>query len=688
MIKSYISTLLVALLGVVLTANAAEDMDALLGQMDASDAGKTEEVAAPVTDSSESGMLTRLFDKGVAEYKAGNYSEAVSLFDTVLSIDRFHIDAIEYRKRTSERIAGLEVKETRTVRKQAMAEVEAAWNAGSKAVGTFDPSGATLSMGEDLAAVQKVEARLKAITLPKFDVAEATIEEVVQFFAETSRNQGGTGEDIDILLVGMEAATAENNITISVDDMSLYEAMQYVMDLASLKFEIRQNLVVIMPVNYVPASSMVMKSYDIIPEVGSDLTSDLDAGGGADDLFGASSGGGDGGPVDVAAFFSLVDFPEGSSAMYQPRFNKLFVRNTPKNIKATEAVLMDLNEKAIQRRSQQVEIQAKFVEFSEGALEELGFDWTAYGSGSVAGFEMKEGDYFQKAYGTTDSVPIADDTGLGGTLYTDPVTGQKLITEPNDRPGENVFGAAQRDNTTAFSEIGSGLLSTMGGAPGAIVLSNGDIDLRISALEQQGTADVMSAPRVTAKSGTEAIIRVAETHRYPQDYDVTTGQRTSPVVRPQDWEDFDMGVSLRVTPVVDAESNTISLELYPELMVFKGFEQYVVGYNAYDAGGNDSTAAGGDGSPFFTQMPFFERRYVETQVTIADGHTLMMGGMIFEKTDTFRDQVPILGDIPFLGRLFRTEGSRNVKNNLTIFVKASMVDPRGLTREDRELAQN
>jgi general secretion pathway protein D len=328
------------------------------------------------------------------------------------------------------------------------------------------------------------------------------------------------------------------------------------------------------------------------------------------------------------------------------------------------------------------------VEFNEGALEELGFDWTVYGSGSVLGMEMQEGTYFQKSSGYTEEIDIADDSGaLGGTLYTSPVTGQQLITEPEDRPGQNVFGAAQRDNTDAFGVIGSGLASTFGGAPSAMVFGNGDVDLRIAALEQQGTADVLSAPRVTAKSGTEATIRVAETHRYPQDYDVTTGQRTSPVVRPQDWEDFDMGVQLRVTPVVDAESSTIALELYPEILKFKGYEDYLVGYNAYDAGGNNSSAPGGDGSPFLTRMPFFERRYVETQVTIADGHTVAMGGLVDERTETFRDQVPILGDIPFVGRLFRTEGSRNVKKNLIIFVKASQVDARGMTRADRELAQ-
>ena len=85
-------------------------------------------------------------------------------------------------------------------------------------------------------------------------------------------------------------------------------------------------------------------------------------------------------------------------------------------------------------------------------------------------------------------------------------------------------------------------------------------------------------------------------------------------------------------------------------------------------------------------MPFFEIRSVQTRVTVADGSTVMMGGLVDERVETFRDQVPILGDIPYLGRLFRTEGSRSVKKNLVIYVKATQVDERGMTREDREIA--
>jgi len=136
--------------------------------------------------------------------------------------------------------------------------------------------------------------------------------------------------------------------------------------------------------------------------------------------------------------------------------------------------------------------------------------------------------------------------------------------------------------------------------------------------------------------------------------------------------------------VVDAESNTIDLDLEPEIKKFKGFDAYKVGINAYESGGNDSATIFGDSSDLTAIMPYFEVRSVQTQVTIADGNTVLMGGLVDERTETFRDQVPFLGDIPYVGRLFRTEGTRNVKKNLVIYVKATQVDDRGMSRADRE----
>ncbi len=736
MIKTYITTLLCVFMAGAQLVQAQESMDDILADLDAASgssapeavvetapAGAVDVAPAAVNSSAEvvssgetpSGNVevSALFDRGRAYFQAGEFDQAEAIFETMLAIDPYDTRAMKYLRRTAARRGSMEARKQSSTRAQFMANVEESWNTELKTrVAVEDSDETTKADPKDL-AVQQLEARIKAIMIPTLDFRDANIMDVVLFLSETCRRLDSNGKGVNMLLLGMgDSYDAEgNSITISIRDMSLYDALQYIAEMAKLKIEVQSSAIAIMPITYAPAKAMVLRSYDISPDVGADLgsasASGSDDGGGGDDLFGDSSASEpSAGPADVTGFFSIIEFPDGASAMYQPRFQKLFVKNTPKNLEALEAILSDMEDKAIARRSQQVEIEAKFVEFNEGSLEELGFDWSVYGSGTVGGFGLKDGTYFNAVNGFANPRAPYDPAGnhfpgSGNSagpipdpgpytpkttptpIHIDPVSGyEKIIGN-----GQNIFGAGQRSNAGVFSAALSGVVSKMGGPVPAMVFGNGDVDLRITAMEQEGTADVLSAPKVTTKSGNEAIIRIVEVHRYPQDYDVETGQRTAPVVKPQDWEDFDLGVSLKVTPVVDSDSNTIDLDLMPEITKFKGFDLYVVGYNAYDAGGNNDFKRGGDGSTLFAKMPFFEKRSVQTQVTIADGNTVLMGGLVDERTETFRDQIPFLGDIPYLGRLFRTEGSRNSKKNLVIYVKATQVDDHGMTQADREISR-
>jgi len=356
-------------------------------------------------------------------------------------------------------------------------------------------------------------------------------------------------------------------------------------------------------------------------------------------------------------------------------------------------------------RSQQVEIEAKFVEFNEGALEELGFDWNVYGSKINSELSMADGDaqglqvfryddyisddpnswqwYLGDGTPVTTPDPVNGNPNPDGRqIFPDTVEGYKVFDSPSG--GQNLFGSYQRNNQTAFDAVQLGILNTMGGNPASMLFSNGEdggvFDLTITAMEQEGTADVLSAPKVTTKSGAEAVIKVGEFHRYPQDWQVDSGQRTTPALSPQDWEDIYLGVELRVTPLVDTENNTIDLQLKPDIKKLKGLDRYIA---TATLTGNPDTGQNIN-KPLEVTMPYYESKTVETQVTIADGQTVVMGGLVDERTETFRDQVPVLGDVPLLGRFFRTEGTRTSKQTLTIFVKATQVDERGLNRRQRD----
>ena len=76
-------------------------------------------------------------------------------------------------------------------------------------------------------------------------------------------------------------------------------------------------------------------------------------------------------------------------------------------------------------------------------------------------------------------------------------------------------------------------------------------------------------------------------------------------------------------------------------------------------------------------MPIFSVRKVQTQVTIFDGATVIIGGLTREEVKTVNDKIPVLGNIPLIGRLFQSSAESYQKRNLLIFVTASIVSRGG-----------
>ena len=635
-----------------------------------------------------------LMDKAINLYKEGKYSDSEKTFEFILQQDPYNRKAMEYLQRIATRVSVISEVEQQSARAQALAEIGQSWKESSKVYSIETEEDKKPIISSDDIAIQDLLESLQSIRIEKCEFINEEISVVLSFLAFKTRE--GSGKSVNFVPYGMsDLIGGQSLINIELTDPSIFEALTFITEMNNWKFEVRSNAVIVMPIDYVAAEDLKVVTYPILPEVGAELEmSSSDSS--PDDLFGDfSSNDNAGGPIDVQNHFAIVDWPEGSRILYHPSHSRLQVKNTAKNIKTLELILNDMREDAIQKRTRQVQIETKFVEYNEGALEELGYDWTLYDSGSIADFELADsGNYYTRG-GTYNSSPVV--TGPGGEqLYnTDGsagVFGAQVIPStagPGGQQGQSLFGTALRSNSQGLQQAASGsLLSLMGGTPAALVLENYNdipLDLAITAMEQEGTADVLNAPKVTTKSGNEAVIKVVETHRYPLDYDVETGQRTAPVVKPQDWEDKDLGVVLKVEPTVDVENETIELELNPEITKFVGYDEYIVGVNSYETGGNNASTFVGDGRTLIAKVPYFKTRSISTQVTISDGSTVVMGGLVDEQTDTFRDQVPLLGDIPYFGRFFRSEGSRNFKRNLLITVKATQVDDRGMTKEEREL---
>ena len=128
------------------------------------------------------------------------------------------------------------------------------------------------------------------------------------------------------------------------------------------------------------------------------------------------------------------------------------------------------------------------------------------------------------------------------------------------------------------------------------------------------------------------------------------------------------GQTLDVVPFVSADGYTIQLNLVPSFTEFLGYDQEV-------ARQFQTVVQGLPVQP--TPLPRFRVRQVATSAIVWDGQTVVLGGLIAENVRKTREKVPVLGDIPFLGRLFRSESADSTKKNLVIFVTPTIIDPAG-----------
>jgi general secretion pathway protein D len=153
---------------------------------------------------------------------------------------------------------------------------------------------------------------------------------------------------------------------------------------------------------------------------------------------------------------------------------------------------------------------------------------------------------------------------------------------------------------------------------------------------------------------------------------------------PTGFESRDIGTTLEVKAESTSIPKAVDLD-FTNLLVedFEGFVDYgvlistVTQGGQYDSPPNDSVSEPQDigASPYL--VPIFTKKSLQSRVRLIDGETVGMGGLISDTVQLVDDKVPMLGDIPMLGRLFRSEASRKIKSNLVIFCTLRIINPDG-----------
>ena len=542
--------------------------------------------------------------------------------------------------------------------------------------------------------------KMQEIVFPQVQFAGASIEEAVEFLRVKSRDLDVNESDpakkgVNIILKAGDAPVTAS-ISLDLKDVPMVEALRYVTELAGMKYKVEPFAVLIVPV-----SETTAEQYTRIYRVNPDFLS-LGGSGGAAAAPAASAdpfaaGGGAAPASNLIQRATAIDilksqgiqFPEGASAVFNPVTSQLIVKNTQPNLDLVEA-FVDAN------RSQgpkQIYITSKFVEVSQKNTDELGFDWLL---GAIG-----EGNAVQGG-GGSDGNSGLDSSAIGypGNIANMIATGSISPVTRSLRTGSNAISGnaidAQINGVSSVPEA-PGVFSVAG------VLTDPQFALVIRAMSQRKGVDLMSAPSVTTKAGQRATIEVIREFIYPTEFDppqiptnvgATTGgtgggSSAIPVTptTPTAFEMKPVGVRMEVDPTVGADGYTIDLNLAPEVTEFDGFVNY--GSPIYSvAGGNPILDIFGniigflpstrvELTPNIINQPVFSIRKVQTAVTIWDGQTVVLGGLIREDVQDVEDKIPVLGDLPFVGRLFKSQVEDHFKRNLMIFVTAKLIDPAG-----------
>jgi len=603
-----------------------------------------------------------LLNEGQGLYDSGRFDEAFAKYETVLRLDRYNVAArrgMEQVNLAKSRVADAAYNDTRA---SMITQVDKAWETPVRRA-DLGPAAVIEQPMLTTRGTQSINRKLDEIIIPRINFTDAKISEAVEYLRERSAaldTEGGEdGERGVNIVLKLDAAAASQTVTTELANLPLREALVYITNLANLKFKIEPYAVLIVPLDE-PTDILITKEYRVPPGF---ITSTPSGGGAA-----SATGAGATTARSTAKDFlesQGVQFPPGASANFLASSSRLIVRNTQENLDLVDALV----ESSTGAVPSQVEIESKFVEISQNNLKELGFDWLlgqfGFGNSGVFGSGGTSGNQFNAVSPGPNAGPFYPFVG--------PQSGVPV--------GVNPITAGNRSGATAISGNAVDALlfgSPAGPAAGVLALAgvftNPQFQVVLRALSQKKGVDVLSAPKVTTKSGSSATVEIIREFRYPNTYSPpeipqSTGSGTQPITpaTPTEFTMKPVGVRLEVQPTVGTDNYTIDLLLAPEVTEFEGFINY----------GSPILNRGVVVTENVINYPVFSERKVETSVSIYDGQTVVLGGLMREDVQKVNDKTPLLGDLPMAGALFRSQTDQHIKRNLVIFVTATLMDPAG-----------
>lgn len=613
-----------------------------------------------------------LLEQGRQLVNAKDYGNALRKFQEVLLLDPYNADAIQNVKVTYARIDKVGLARYRDEHRKMISEVE--WKYSIPILPEGDSAAAKnlIDEGPKVKAEVKLsplQQKLNSIIIPRIDFEDVTITAAVKNLRDQSRQQdperlgvniflrsGGAPQITQQQIPGEEgmppvpqpqvnaegeegAVDNEQRITLLIQNKSLMDAIIKLCDTAKLRYKVEKYAVVLAPEG-IALENMETRLFPM-----------------------------DQAPVDdpeneqaLKNYFKGVDFPAGSQIVYDSRINRLIVTNTPENLQKIDEIVNEL----LKQQDPMIQIMAKFIEISQNDLDELAFNYQL----------------------SVNSGTQATSTSNGKTVATrrtrwDEGSNALLRYYKSDTGNEDSSGDPMTDSTFSYvwaNDKGTKFTASM------------------FALNWASSEDVLSSPRVTTLPDQMATIEMVTERYFPDDWEIvdlsmnnaggssdSSGSSGSTYwiptsAGPQPNFESDptpLGIKFSITPkIVDLDRRMINADINLPILTLSGWMEYDA--RTIDSDGNV------DGE--YYRMPIFDTRVIKTEVTVYDGETIVLGGVAQDTTTVVNDKIPILGDLPFVGRLFQSKYTESEKRNLLVFLTCRLVKPDGsafFPEEDR-----
>ncbi len=646
--------------------------------------------------------VRRLLYEAEGYYDLGKFDHAMMTYEDVIRIDQYNNAARRGMERVNSAQSGYHDAAKDQARAELLKDVEAQWEQKSYRrddVPVISDNGFSLSE----AGVASLQTKLNTIIIPEVVLNGATLDEAIDFLRAAS--QEGDTSTLDeskkgipfVIQLGDETHPAVQKIRSAVINLKLRnvplgEVVRLVTEATGTSYRVDDFAVVLNATGF-SDPSLIRRNFRVPPSF---LNGGAAKAVGDGDPFGGDAA--EGGLIakTLTAMEKLrsydVSFPEGATANYNPSTGTLTVRNTATNMRLIEAIV----EEEAKTEPVIVAIKTTILDISQSNLEELGFD-VILGELSVGGNAVLSG-------GTTGTGTAINDT-IAGRPVTSGLRSGDLSNASDGLDALLTREAPTTSSGTFTTGVGGGAATTLSSPTGAaatprasgIISLRGIIDgtaheLLMRGLSQKTGTDIKVRPEVMTLPGQNASIESIIEFPYPEDYDPpqlpnsTNGGSTAVTpATPSSFETRNLGVSLEVLPQVGADRRIIEVAVNPVITDFEGFVNY-----GTPIGGSSSTSvvnavagtvttngAFGEITPNAILKPLFRTIRGKTSLQILDGQTIVMGGLVSETRNQVNDKVPILGDLPLIGRIFRNDGVSVEKRSLLIFITVELLDPAG-----------